>query len=95
MTSNITLTNTGVATIDGWSLAFTLPGGQTITSAWNADCSPASGRVTARNVSHNATIAPGASVDIGFQAAHTGDTASPNSYTLNGTTRAVTGSSAK
>ncbi|WP_412104117.1 cellulose binding domain-containing protein [Streptomyces europaeiscabiei] len=95
LTSNITLTNTGTTPIDGWSLVFTLPGGQTITSAWNADYSPASGRVTARNVSHNATIAPGASVDIGFQTAHTGDTASPNSYTLNGTACAVAGSPAK
>ncbi|WP_434028247.1 cellulose binding domain-containing protein [Streptomyces graminofaciens] len=70
----MTLANTGPTAIDGWSLLFTLPGGQTITSAWNADYSATSGRVTARNVSHNATIAPGASVDIGFQAAHTGDT---------------------
>ncbi|KUO14564.1 hypothetical protein AQJ91_46190 [Streptomyces dysideae] len=79
----------------GWALVFTLPGGQAVTSGWNADYSPASGRVTARNVSHNATIAPGGSVDIGFQAAHTGDTATPNSYTLNGTACAVTGSSVK
>ncbi|WTO41195.1 cellulose binding domain-containing protein [Streptomyces achromogenes] len=85
LTANLTLTNTGTRAIDGWSLAFTLPEGQTITSGWNADYSPASGRVTARNVSHNATIAPGASVDIGFQATHGGNTAGPGSYTLNGT----------
>ncbi|MFJ3307195.1 cellulose binding domain-containing protein [Streptomyces sp. NPDC086549] len=90
LTSNITLTNTGTTTIDGWSLVFTLPDGQTVTAGWNADYSPASGRVTARNVSHNATIAPGASVDIGFQAAHTGDTATPIAFTLNGTPCAVT-----
>ncbi|GGR57242.1 MULTISPECIES: cellulose binding domain-containing protein [Streptomyces] len=85
LTANLTLTNTGTTAIDGWSLAFTLPEGQTITSGWNADYSPASGRVTARNVSHNATLAPGASVDIGFQATHTGNTAAPGSYALNGT----------
>ncbi|MET7702395.1 cellulose binding domain-containing protein [Streptomyces sp. NPDC005485] len=90
LTSNITITNTGSTAIDGWSLVFTLPGGQAITSGWNADYSPTSGRVTARNVSHNATIAPGASVDIGFQAVHTGDTSPPTSYTLNGTDCAVT-----
>ncbi|GAB2895854.1 hypothetical protein GCM10027074_74290 [Streptomyces deserti] len=73
-------------------MEFTLPGGQTITSGWNAQYSPASGRVTARNISHNATIAPGASVDIGFQADHTGNTAPPSSYTLNGAPCAVTGS---
>lgn len=85
LTANLTVTNTGTTAIDGWFLAFTLPEGQTITSGWNADYSPASGRVTARNVSHNATIAPGASVDIGFQATHGGNTAGPGSYTLNGT----------
>ncbi|MFF9001141.1 cellulose binding domain-containing protein [Streptomyces achromogenes] len=85
LTVNLTLTNTGTTAIDGWSLAFTLPEGQTITSGWNADYSPASGRVTARNISHNAIIAPGASVGIGFQATHGGDTAAPGSYTLNGT----------
>ncbi|MER5373332.1 cellulose binding domain-containing protein [Streptomyces sp. NPDC002553] len=85
LTANITLTNTGTTAIDGWSLAFTLPDGQRITSGWNADYSPVSGRVTARNVAHNATVAPGASVDIGFQATHTGNTAPPGSYTLNGT----------
>ncbi|MFG2129224.1 cellulose binding domain-containing protein [Streptomyces sp. NPDC048751] len=90
LTSNITLTNTGTTTIDGWSLVFTLPDGQTVTSGWNADYSPASGRVTARNMSHNATVAPGASVGIGFQAAHTGDTAAPTAFTLNGTPCAVT-----
>ncbi|PWI20338.1 cellulose-binding protein [Streptomyces sp. Act143] len=85
LTSSITLTNTGDTAIDGWSLAFTLPAGQTITSGWNATYSPTSGQVTARNVAYNATIAPGASVDLGFQATHTGDTAPPGSYTLNGT----------
>ncbi|WP_086171370.1 cellulose binding domain-containing protein [Streptomyces pharetrae] len=50
---------------------------------------PASGRVTARSVAHNTTIAPGASLDIGFQAAHTGNTTPPGSCTLNGTACAV------
>ena len=90
LVSNITITNTGTTPIDGWSLVFTLPGGQTITSGWNADYSPASGRVTARNTPHSATIAPGASVGIGFQAAHTGNTATPTAFTLNGTACTVT-----
>jgi len=89
LTSSITIGNSGTTAIDGWSLVFTLPGGQTVTSGWNADYSAAAGQVTARNVSHNATIAPGASIDIGFQAAHTGNTATPTSFTLNGTACAV------
>ncbi|MDG4786625.1 cellulose binding domain-containing protein [Micromonospora sp. WMMD1102] len=84
LTESITITNTGTSAVNGWSLVFTLPGGQTITSGWNASYSPASGQVTARNASYNAAIAPNASVSIGFQATHTGNTARPSSFTLNG-----------
>lgn len=84
MTESITITNTGTTPINGWSLVFTLPSGQTITSGWNATYSPSSGQVTARNTGNNAMIAPNSSVDIGFQATHTGGTAVPSSFTLNG-----------
>jgi poly(3-hydroxybutyrate) depolymerase len=84
LTSEITITNTGSAPITGWSLVFTLPGGQTITSGWNATYSPSSGQVTARNASHNGDIAPNASVSAGFQATHTGNAEKPASFTLNG-----------
>ena len=84
LTTAITITNTGSSTINGWSLAFTLPAGQTITSGWNATYSPTSGAVTARNVSYNGTLTAGGSTSIGFQATHTGNTAKPTSFTLNG-----------
>ena len=84
LTSEITITNTGTAAVNGWSLVFTLPAGQTITSGWNAGFSPTSGQVTARNVTYNPGIAPGASVSIGFQASHTGNTGEPTAFTLNG-----------
>ncbi|MFY1691470.1 cellulose binding domain-containing protein [Plantactinospora sp. WMMB782] len=83
-TASIGITNTGTSTIDGWTLAFTLPSGQSITSAWNATYSPASGQVSVRNVSYNGTLAPGATVEFGFQATHTGNTAEPTAFTLNG-----------
>ncbi|MEU8179098.1 cellulose binding domain-containing protein [Microbispora hainanensis] len=83
-TAAISITNTGTSTINGWTLSFTLPSGQAITSGWNATYSPSSGQVNAQNVSYNGTIAPGATVDIGFQATHTGNTASPAAFTLNG-----------
>ncbi|NJP30224.1 cellulose-binding protein [Microbispora sp. SCL1-1] len=83
-TAAISITNTGTFTISGWTLSFTLPSGQSITSGWNATYSPSSGQVSASNVSYNGTIAPGATVDIGFQATHTGNTAKPTAFTLNG-----------
>jgi lysophospholipase L1-like esterase len=89
LTASVSVTNTSGAPVNGWALAFTLPGGQTITSGWNASYSPSSGAVTARNVSYNATIAPNGSVDIGFQATHTGDAGRPSAFTLNGTACAI------
>ncbi|MEU7482254.1 PHB depolymerase family esterase [Lentzea sp. NPDC042327] len=84
LTERITITNTGTTAVNGWSLAFTLPGGQNIAGGWNAGYSPTSGQVTARNVSHNAVIAPNGSVEIGFQATHSGDAAAASSFSLNG-----------
>ena len=84
LTENITITNTGTSTVNGWSLVFTLASGQTVTSAWNAAISPSTGKVTATNLSYNGTLAPGASTTIGFQATHTGNAAAPASFTLNG-----------
>ncbi|WP_149822960.1 extracellular catalytic domain type 1 short-chain-length polyhydroxyalkanoate depolymerase [Streptomyces tailanensis] len=85
LTASVTITNTSTTAINGWRLAFTLPAGQTITNGWGATYSPTSGAVTATNVSYNAAIAPGASVSVGYQASHTGNSAVPTAYALNGT----------
>ena len=84
LTASITIANTSTSAINGWQLAFTLPGGQAITSGWNATYSPTSGAITARNASYNGALAAGASVGIGFQATHSGNTDKPTSFTLNG-----------
>ena len=83
-TGDVSITNTGSAATNGWSLVFTLPSGQTITGGWNATYSPSSGQVTARNVSYNATVPAGGSVSIGFQATSTGSAAKPSAFAFNG-----------
>ncbi|SEE86152.1 esterase, PHB depolymerase family [Streptomyces sp. 3213] len=85
LTASVTITNTGTSTVSGWQLGFTLPTGQSITNGWGATYAPASGTVTAANASYDGTIAPNASVTIGYQANHTGNSAAPTAYTLNGT----------
>ncbi|MET0133162.1 MAG: PHB depolymerase family esterase [Kibdelosporangium sp.] len=85
LTASITIANNSTTAISGWSLGFTLPSGQTITSGWGATYTPASGAVVAKNVSYNANIAPGASIGIGLQADHNGDTGKPAAFTLNST----------
>ena len=86
LTASLTITNTGTTAINNWQLAFTLPTGQTITNGWGATYTPSSGTVTATNATYNGTIAPNASVSIGYQANHGGNSAAPGAFTLNGTT---------
>jgi cellulase/cellobiase CelA1 len=86
LTTDITIANTGSTPINSWSLGFTLPAGQAITSGWNATFTPTAGQITARNMSYNSAIAPGGSVgSIGFQASHNGNTGKPTAFTLNST----------
>jgi poly(hydroxyalkanoate) depolymerase family esterase len=85
LTASVTIANTSTSTVNGWRLGFTLPTGQTLTNGWGATYTPASGTVTAANVSYDGTIAPDASVTIGYRANHTGNSAAPTAYTLNGT----------
>jgi alpha-galactosidase len=84
LTESLTITNTGAGPIDGWTLGFSLPARQSITGGWNATYAPATGRVTAANVAYNAAIPVNASISIGFQAGHSGDTGAPTGFTLNG-----------
>jgi poly(hydroxyalkanoate) depolymerase family esterase len=84
LTANVTITNTGTTTVTGWTLAFTLRSGQTITSGWSATYGPAGGAVRATNVAYNGTLAPGAATTIGYQATHTGDSGPPSLLQLNG-----------
>ncbi|WP_327434345.1 GH12 family glycosyl hydrolase domain-containing protein [Streptomyces sp. NBC_01236] len=84
-TANVTVTNTGSSPVDGWKLAFTLPAGQKITSAWSANISPSSGAVTAGGMAYNASIAPGGQVSFGFQGTYDGTFTKPSGFSLNGT----------
>lgn len=87
-TAGVTITNTGTATVDGWTLAFTFPAGQRVSQGWNANWSQPSGsaNVTATNVSYNGTLAANASTQIGFNGTFTGTNAAPSTFTLNGST---------
>jgi len=82
--ANVTVANTGSSAVNGWTLGFTLPGGQLVTSSWNTTLSGSSGAVTARNAAHNGSIPAGGSTSFGFQGTYTGSFASPASFTLNG-----------
>ncbi|MFF7096161.1 cellulose binding domain-containing protein [Streptomyces rubradiris] len=84
-TADVTVANTSATPVDGWRLAFTLPSGQRVTSAWNAGITPSSGAVTATNLAHNGQIAAGGRVAFGLQGAYSGTFAEPTGFSLNGT----------
>jgi endoglucanase len=83
--AQIVLTNTGTSAISPWTLAWTFPGGQVIASGWDAIFTQSGANVSAAAESYNATIAPGASVTVGFTGSYTSSDASPTAFTVNGT----------
>ncbi|NES30868.1 glycosyl hydrolase family 5 [Micromonospora terminaliae] len=85
-TADVTITNTGSSTVNGWTLNYNLPSGQTITGSWNATVTQSGSAVTARNLSYNGTLAPGASTSFGYQATLSGGFSTPSSFSLNGST---------
>jgi hypothetical protein len=85
-TADVTIANTGSSAIGGWTLAFTFPGDQKITDAWNGVESQTGENVTITNESYNATIAAGGSTSLGFQGTWSSSDASPTSFSVNGST---------
>jgi len=83
--AGITITDTGTSAISGWTLTFTFPGDQKITTAWNGTASQSGENVTITNASYNGTIAPGTSTSLGFQGTWNTSDAVPSSFTVNGT----------
>ncbi|WP_326551857.1 GDSL-type esterase/lipase family protein [Micromonospora sp. NBC_01813] len=68
----------GSAGTNSWTVGMTLPGGATVTNAWNADRSGNSGAVQFRNVSYNGRIAAGQSTEFGFQGTGSGSGIAPS-----------------
>ncbi len=83
-TATVKIKNTGTAAINGWSLGFAFPAGQTITNGWSAVYTAAGAAQTITNQSWNGTIAAGQTVEIGFNGSHTGTNTRPTAFTLNG-----------
>ena len=84
--ANLTITNTGTSAVNGWTLKFTFPGDQHITTAWNGNASQSGQNATITNASYNATIPASASTSLGFQGTWTTSDSPPTTFTLNGAT---------
>jgi hypothetical protein len=88
-TADLTVANTGSSAINGWTLTWSFPGNQRVTSAWSATVTQSGTAVTARNMSYNASVPPGGSASFGFQGTYSGTNANPSGFSLNGSACAV------
>jgi len=84
--AQISITNTGSSAINGWTLGFTFPGDQKITTAWNGTASQSGETVSIANASYNGALAAGQSTSVGFQGTWASSDAAPAAFTLNGAT---------
>lgn len=78
--ADVKLTNTGSSAWSSWTLGWSFPNSQTISSIWNAEYTQASSAVTARNVAWNAGVAAGASVSFGFTGSWSGTNGKPAAF---------------
>ena len=69
------LTNTSTSPVSGWTLTWSFAGDQRVTDLWNGDFTQSGERVSVTNASYDRTIAPSASVTIGFTGSSTGSNA--------------------
>jgi aryl-phospho-beta-D-glucosidase BglC (GH1 family) len=82
-TANVRVHNLGDA-IDGWTLTWVWPEGQSLTHGWNARFTTTAEQVEAENLGYNARIATGSSVSFGFNGSWAGVNRDPFEFRLNG-----------
>jgi hypothetical protein len=66
--ANVTVTNTGTAPINTWTVTGTFPGSQTVTNSWNTTLTQSGQQLTATNTTFNGTITPGSNTNWGMTA---------------------------
>ena len=78
----VRIKNTSSTAIDGWSLSWTLPSGQSLRNIWGADETIEGSIVTAENLRWNKVIKPSKQAIFGFIGK--GDGTEPLLFFLNG-----------
>ncbi len=72
----------GSGGLSSWTVTFTWPGDEQITSAWGAGETQSGEKVTLTNESYDGTVAAGASLtDVGVQGTYSASDALPTSVT--------------
>ncbi|MGW1910238.1 cellulose binding domain-containing protein [Streptomyces sp. NPDC002076] len=89
MVGSVTVVNNSLGQVNGWSLGFNFPGDNSITNSWNASVSQSGPSVNAGNVSYDAAVPQGGSVQWGFRATWSGSDADPSAFWFNGASCAI------
>lgn len=92
-TANLTVRNTGAAEIDGWTLRWSFPDGQTVAQGWNGRFDQNGRTVAVTDAGWNSRIAAGAGTGIGFNASSAAANTAPGAFSLNGVACTVDGAS--
>ncbi len=79
-----TIRNDTSTAVQGWTLEFDLPARERLASAWSAKLSSSGTHYVLTDEAWTHTIAPGESVEVGFQGAYSGQFAAPTECTLDG-----------
>ena len=88
-TANVTVKNTSSSALNGWTLTFAFPSGQSVTQSWSSVTTQSGSAVTVKNASWNGSIPAGGNAQFGFNGSHNGTNAAPSSFRLNGTACSV------
>ncbi|MFE6867089.1 glycosyl hydrolase family 18 protein [Kitasatospora sp. NPDC057692] len=67
-----TITNGSSAAVNGWTLEFDLPSGNTVAGLWNASYTTAASHVTVKNPGWASTLPAGGTYNVGFNIAYSG-----------------------
>ncbi|PJE25299.1 MAG: hypothetical protein CK431_01560 [Mycobacterium sp.] len=81
---NYAITNSGTTSLSNWNLQFDLPANESVTNLWNGQVTHTGSHYTVTPASYNGSIAPGSTVNVGFQASQTGSYAAPTNVLING-----------
>ncbi|MFD5317713.1 endo-1,4-beta-xylanase [Streptomyces sp. NPDC127098] len=82
--STVNVSVTTSQAVNGWTVTFSLPVGESVTNSWNTALSQSGTTVTARNASYNGSVGAGGSLSFGFQT-NSGAVYSAPVLSLNGT----------
>ncbi|MEU6394771.1 cellulase family glycosylhydrolase [Streptomyces sp. NPDC046939] len=83
--ADIAIRNTGTTAVNGWTLGFAFPSGQTVSTMWGGTPTQTGAQVKVAAAAYTATIPVGATTTLGFIGTTTSAANSaPTAFTLNG-----------